>query len=129
MFVNDKNNYNEDMAAKYFQKALEINPHNYRALKDLGVYKMANISIDEGIKYFFDAIKIKPDYKEAYLNLEDIYDKILKDSKLSSQYGYILDMITLEAEIGGKIEISLKTKEYKLDDKIINLKSIPELSI
>lgn len=129
MFVNDKDNYDENMAAKYFQKALEINPHNYRALKDLGVYKMANISIDEGIKYFFDAIKIKPDYKEAYSNLEDIYDKILKDNNLSSKYGYILDRITLEAKIGCKIEISLKTREYRLDDKIINLKSVPELSI
>ena len=128
IYLNDHHNFNEKKAKEYFKKALDINPHNYRALKDLGTYIMANYSIDEGIEYIFDSIKIKPDYKEAYDKLEEIYYKInnSSDEQFKNKYKYILSKIYLLTDIGDKIEINLDIKEYKLNDEIIDTKSIPE---
>lgn len=129
IYVNDHHNFNEEKAKEYFEKALAINPYNYRALKDLGTYIINNYgTIDEGIKYIFDSIKIKPDYKEAYDKLEEIYYKInnSSDEQFKNKYKYILSKIYLLTDIGYKIEINLDIKEYKLNDEIINIQSIPE---
>ena len=62
-----------DSATKYYRRALEQNPKNWRNLNNLGLALKAQGEIEEARRLFQEAIKIKPDYAAAHVNLGNLY--------------------------------------------------------
>ncbi|MGC2062920.1 MAG: tetratricopeptide repeat protein [Thermodesulfovibrionales bacterium] len=59
-----------------FHKALELNPNDKEVLNALGiVYLMHLDDTPKAIEYFEKAVKVAPDYSEAYNNLGYSYEK------------------------------------------------------
>jgi len=60
-------------AIDLFQKAIQINPYDYRAYARIGVAYRRNNDIKEAKKSYKEAIKINPDSRIAYNNLGFLY--------------------------------------------------------
>ena len=71
-----------EKAIKYFNKILEIDPNNYRAIYNIGIAHFNMGDMNKAMRAYNDAIKIKPDYKHCYYNIGLIYELMdnLKES-------------------------------------------------
>lgn len=59
-----------------FHKALELNPDDKEVLNALGIVHLMHLDdIPKAIEYFERAVKVAPDYSEAYNNLGYSYEK------------------------------------------------------
>ncbi|MBA4372042.1 MAG: hypothetical protein C0402_04190 [Thermodesulfovibrio sp.] len=59
-----------------FHKALEFNPNDKEVLNALGIVHLMHLDdIPKAIEYFGRAVKVAPDYSEAYNNLGYSYEK------------------------------------------------------
>lgn len=59
-----------------FHKALEFNPNDKEVLNALGIVHLMHLDdIPKAVEYFERAVKVAPDYSEAYNNLGYAYEK------------------------------------------------------
>ena len=68
-----------------FNKIIEIEPDNYRAIYNLGISYFNLGKIDKAMKAYNDAIKIKPDYKHCYYNIGLIHE-VMNDLQKSLKF-------------------------------------------
>jgi tetratricopeptide (TPR) repeat protein len=64
----DRNEY--DLAVKSFTSVLRLDPYHYEALTGLGRCLLEIGNREEAFKCFEQALKIRPDYAQARLNLD-----------------------------------------------------------
>lgn len=60
---------NDSLAAIVFDKALSLNPKDFKALTGLGVLARKNKEYDKAAEYYYKAITIDPSYGNAYASL------------------------------------------------------------
>jgi tetratricopeptide (TPR) repeat protein len=70
-------------AEKSFGDALRLSPQNPEALNGMGLVRFQRNRSDEAIKYFRTALKYKPDYGPAILNLAVVAEESFKDRALA----------------------------------------------
>ena len=63
-----------EKSIKYFNKILEIDPNNYRAIYNIGIAHFNMGDMNNAMRAYNNAIKIKPDYKHCYYNIGLIYE-------------------------------------------------------
>jgi tetratricopeptide (TPR) repeat protein len=56
--------------ATHFQAALQVEPNHAEAHNNLATVLMALKRYEEAISHYSDAVRLRPDYKEAKENLE-----------------------------------------------------------
>ncbi len=85
-----------DSAIKDFETAVKVYPSwekstaVFEAFHNRGVSLLQNGSNRNAIKYFSRAIKIRPDYSNAYINRGTAYKKIKKYDKAISDFSYCI---------------------------------------
>jgi len=65
-----------DEAGKKFNRLLSKYPHNFVILNDYGVCLWQQGKLKDAFQKFVDALRLKPDYEEAKLNLSNVYEAI-----------------------------------------------------
>lgn len=87
-------NYSKfEEAEEAFNKAIKYDKNNYEAYYYRGCVKVNTKQYKEAIADFEHAIKLKPDYADAYFNIGRTYillndeDKACEYYKLAQQYG------------------------------------------
>jgi len=74
IFLSDEFIMEFEKSIKYFNKILEIDPNNYRAIYNIGIAHFNMGDMNKAMRAYNDAIKIKPDYKHCYYNIALIYE-------------------------------------------------------
>ena len=73
-YLNDEFVCDHEQAIKIFEKMIEIEPENYRALYNLGITYFNLGKIEKALESYNMALKIKPDYKFCYYNMGYLYE-------------------------------------------------------
>jgi tetratricopeptide (TPR) repeat protein len=60
-------------ARRLYQKTLTLDPHNVRAVNNIGVTFLQEGKFNEARKSFEDAMRLQPDYVDPYYNLACLY--------------------------------------------------------
>ena len=76
----------DPIALDYFRNALEIKPDEKRALYSKGMFEQEHEMYNEAMATYTKAIKVHPDFKEAYYNLGYVHLFYLKLYRESQQY-------------------------------------------
>ena len=74
IYLSDEFTMEFEKSIKYFNKILEIDPYNYRAIYNIGIAHFNMSDMNNAMKAYNSAIKIKPDYKHCYYNIGLIYE-------------------------------------------------------
>ena len=118
-------NSNEEMAKKYYKKAIEVNPNYYKAY-----IKYANFLINNRHTNEFDieieqllktAIKLKEKSTEAYFLLAKHYDQVHAIDAALKYYHKVVEMDNKKAIVYYYISKIYEEKgDYKISDKFFN---------
>ncbi len=76
---------NMELAKAYLLKALELNPHNYNTVQNLGIVFARERNYPQAVKYFKKAIEIDPGSENAYRNLIVTYRQMGRED-MAAQY-------------------------------------------
>jgi tetratricopeptide (TPR) repeat protein len=66
-------------AERSFRETLRVSPQNVEALNGLGLVQLQRNRPREAVQFFADALKRRPDYRPALLNLATVLDQHLND--------------------------------------------------
>ncbi|TFG01743.1 MAG: tetratricopeptide repeat protein [Promethearchaeota archaeon] len=106
-------------AIKYFNKILEIDPKNYRAIYNIGIAHFNMDDINNAMRAYNTAIKIKPDYKHCYYNIGLIYE--VKENLKEA-----LKFYKKALEIDPKFIYALQAKKYVKEKLNAQKREIPD---
>ncbi len=106
-------------AIKYFNKILEIDPNNYRAIYNIGIAHFNMGDMNKAMIAYNDAIKIKPDYKHCYYNIGLIYE--VKENLKEA-----LKFYKKALEIDPKFIYALQAKKYAKEKLNAQKRDIPD---
>lgn len=102
-------------AKKYFLKALEFEPENYRIWALAALAARDNSDFDEAINYYKIVLELEPNELSAYGNIGLIQKKLKKYDSAIWAFNHVLDLdqddLTAHAQLA---EIYFNTKEYDL---------------
>ena len=73
-YLNDEFVCDHEQAIKIFEKMIEIEPENYRALYNLGITYFNLGKMEKALESYNKALKIKTDYKFCYYNIGYLYE-------------------------------------------------------
>ena len=108
-----------DVAVKYWNKAIKINPNYIEAYNGRGNSFIKLKKFDEAIINFNQAIKINPNYFEAYNNLGSVFIKLQKFDEAIINFNQAIKINPNYAQAYHGKACTLM-KSLKLDDAIIN---------
>ena len=77
------------MALDFYQKSVEKHPNDARICNSLGMLYWRDGEVKKAIENLVKALRIKPDFSEAFLNLKDVLinlNESKKAEKLNSSY-------------------------------------------
>lgn len=125
---------NEDsLALVNVKKALDVNPDNYGALTNYGIVLDRYEKYMRAFSYYKQAIKLKPDYPQAYSNLMgnrvsvgDL-ESARKYGEKAVYYGNAATDKGLLCAIYHKLELHKKRDNLYKELKILNYTNISEL--
>ena len=100
-----------------FRHALEVTENNYLAHNNLGVALDKKGQIDEAIRQYQEAIRLKPDYADAHNNLGVALDKKGQTDEAIRQYQEALRLKPDYAEAHNNLGIAL-VKKGQIDEAI-----------
>lgn len=86
----NKGNY--ELAERYYQKALDVEPNYARALWGLGLIHLSTGKMDEARREFEEAVKKAPTFAQAYLDLGNLYQEEGQTQKAVSAYKKVLSI-------------------------------------
>jgi tetratricopeptide (TPR) repeat protein len=78
-----------------FQHAVDATSGNYIAENNLADYYLTNMRNDEALAHVMEALRLKPDYVEAHVNLGTIFRRTGKAAESESEY---MTALTLQPE-------------------------------
>lgn len=92
-----------DNAKETLHQALDLAPTDAKLMYNLGLVELSQRNSDEGTATLLKAVKMKPNYLAARLELAKQYEKENKVEKAQEQYRYLLDNV-----VPGDVEIMSK---------------------
>ncbi|TFG22675.1 MAG: tetratricopeptide repeat protein [Promethearchaeota archaeon] len=108
-----------EKAIKYFNKILEIDPNNYRAIYNIGIAHFNMGDMNNAMRAYNTAIKIKPDYKHCYYNIGLIYE-------VKENFKEALKFYKKALEIDPKFIYALQAKKYVKEKLNAQKREIPD---
>ncbi len=85
-----------DEAKPFYDKSIALDPANFHAINNLGVYYIAKGNLDKAISCYKKAIEINPKYESGYQNIAAVY---IKQEKYAQALAVLRSAIDNKAEI------------------------------
>ena len=108
-----------EKAIKYFNKILEIDPNNYRAIYNIGIAHFNMGDMNNAMKAYNNAIRIKSDYKHCYYNIGLIYE-------VNENLKEALKFYKKALEINPKFIYALQAKKFVKERLNAQKRDIPD---
>ena len=89
-FFNEKNDFNR--AFVDFQKCVELDPSNYKALTSIGLIYYSSKNYKEAINFYSRAISVNNSYADAYCNRAIVYSILNNFDKAEVDYNKAIEL-------------------------------------